>query len=315
MLLLPARSGILTRPFRNRTTYPARPLIRSLSNRPTSLTRTAHAKINLGLEVLRRRSDGYHDLATVFCPIALSDEISCELTDEGVDLVVAGIQAPPDETNLCARAAQILLPYATERVGARIRLTKRIPIGAGLGGGSSDAACTLRMLNTMWNTALPDEELLRLSTTLGADVSYFMMGGLAFGTGTGTTLAPLGTGIPYWIVVVVPPEHVSTSWAYGQVRPRNTDSSSLRASFERSLGDLKSLDQALTNDFEHAVLPAYPAIRETMTELTESGLSCVRMSGSGSAVFGLTSEQKAAEEAASKFSAPFIVSVTPPVQS
>ncbi len=277
-----------------------------------TLTGTAHAKVNLGLEILRKRPDGYHDLATVFCPIDLSDEITCDRTEEGISLSIEGIAVPADASNLCVRAAELLLPLARTPVGARISLTKRIPVGAGLGGGSSDAACVLKLLNLLWELNVTTEQLTERAVELGADVPYFVRGGLCFASGIGEQLQPLDLALPFWIVTVVPPEHVSTAWAYGQIRARGTASSELQSAFPASFQSLPALDDLLVNDFEDVVLPAYPAIGDAMTRLRNAGLSCVRMSGSGAAVFGLTDSADTARTSAALFSPPYVTSVTAP---
>ena len=280
-----------------------------------SIAGSAHAKINLGLEILRKRPDGYHDLATVFCPISLSDEITCTMDEAGLSLTVEGIQVPVDGSNLCIRAAELMRTLTQESVGARIHLRKHIPVGAGLGGGSSDAACVLRLLNDLWALGLSANRLRELAVTLGADVPYFVEGGFSSASGVGEVLKPLQRTFPYWILTVIPPEHVSTAWAYGQVVPRNTDVSQLHGAIDKAMQDLRMLEECITNDFEQVVLPAYPSIRETMQKLSAMGLSCVRMSGSGSAVFGLSASEEQARKAAGMFAPPCIVSLSPPVLS
>jgi 4-diphosphocytidyl-2-C-methyl-D-erythritol kinase len=279
----------------------------------TFLNATAHCKINLGLEIIGRRPDGYHDLETIYCPMDLADHISCTPTDNTIDIAVEGIQVPVDETNLCLQAARLLASAGEEDRGVRITLMKSIPVGAGLGGGSSDAARTLRLLNSLWKMNLADDTLRAYASKLGADVPYFLDGGLAFGSGIGDALLPLSTGLPYWIGLVVPPVHVSTAWAYGRLAPQRKPPSGLRDLFPSVVHDLPKLDQLLRNDFEDVVLDAYPIIRETMETLSGSGLSCVRMSGTGSSVFGLAASEDVVRDALSQFAPPYVTSASAPV--
>lgn len=277
------------------------------------IKRSAHAKINLGLSVLRRRADGYHDIETIFCPIALADEITFTPTEHAVTLDVVGSPLAPDPKNLCIRAARALQERANIHAGVHMVLRKNIPIGAGLGGGSSDAACVLLALNELWDLRWTSDQLREVASALGADVPYFLLGGLAFGWGKGDQLDPLHVRNPYWTVTIVPPVHVSTEWAYGalSVGPER-QTSGLRKKFLDAVTDLARLESVLQNDFEAAVVPSHPPIAATMQKVRALGLSCVRMSGSGSSVFGLTADKECAFRAAGQFAPPFVVSITPP---
>lgn len=273
----------------------------------------AYAKINLLLKILRKRPDGYHDLETVFHPIDLFDELVLTRTAEELSIVTRHTSLPPDESNLCLRAARLLRDAAGVHGGVHIELQKRIPLGAGLGGGSSDAAAVLRHLNTLWNLHLPRQQLRELALQLGSDVPFFLLGRSAHATGRGDILHPLDLALPYWIVVATPPVHVSTAWAYAHCTPRNQD-----ASTEDTLKQLTALSdpavagEALVNDFEPHVMQVFPGIRSIKKHFLERGAAAALMSGSGSSVFGLFAEESRARAAAAALAANHVVTLTPP---
>jgi 4-diphosphocytidyl-2-C-methyl-D-erythritol kinase len=273
----------------------------------------AHAKVNLGLLVLNKRPDGYHDIETIFQEIAWHDVV--ELTfAPGISMECTLPALPTDASNLCIRAAAHLRQWTNYEGGAHIRLVKNIPVGSGLGGGSSDAAAVLRGLNSLWETALPDDELLRLGADLGSDVPFFIQGGTAFGSGRGEILEHRTAGIAYWIVVVVPPLHISTAWAYANVTPTSASSErDLHSVFDRLPNlALEDLDQ-LTNDFESALFRQYPAIRNIKHQLQENGAISSLMSGSGSSVFGLFDSEATARAAVEQFPIEYRTFVTHPL--
>jgi 4-diphosphocytidyl-2-C-methyl-D-erythritol kinase len=275
--------------------------------------RTAHAKINLGLSILGKRSDGFHDIETVFCPISLADELTFSPADNDVSFTSEGISVPTDGSNLCVRAATMMRQRAGAPHGVHIHLRKNIPVGSGLGGGSSDAACVLKTLRDLWLPSMSDNELSEIALSLGADVPYFLHGGLAAGTGKGERMQSLPVSLPYWVVVVVPPVHVSTAWAYGALNVQERHATSgLGRQIADAMRDLDTLERLVANDFERVVIPAHPQIESCKRSLLASGLRCVRMSGSGSAVYGLTGDRDTAFNAAGIFSPPNVVSITPP---
>ncbi|NEX13175.1 MAG: 4-(cytidine 5'-diphospho)-2-C-methyl-D-erythritol kinase [Prosthecochloris sp.] len=274
----------------------------------------AFAKINLGLLITGKRQDGYHTLETVFSPINWYDELTFSAAD-GLGMSCSTIDLPADDSNLCLKAAKALREYAGIDKGVAITLTKRIPFGAGLGGGSSDAATTLRVLNALWELDVPQGDLHGIATGLGADVPYFLeTKGLAYATGIGEILEDLDASLPFHIVTVFPGEHISTVWAYRNFYPR----------FDRKVPDLKQMMRglclrsdfsvlpALENDFEPAVFDHYPAVRKVKEQLLEKGGFYASLSGSGSAVFGLFEELRDAENAARFFREHFPVALTEP---
>ena len=277
------------------------------------MTLRAYAKINLLLRILRKRDDGYHELETLFHPIDLFDEIELDATGTALRCTSDNPALPNDESNLCLRAAGLLQTASGSATGATIRVKKRIPIGAGLGGGSADAAAVLTGLNVLWNTGFSLPDLQRLGLQLGSDVPYFLVGGPAYATGRGEVLAPFDLSLPYWIVVVVPPVSVSTAWAYSVCTPRNEPPLgpvSLRKSLQSTDGS--QISSALVNDFVGAVSSSYPHVPETVHTLLQAGALHAQMSGSGSSVYGLFSTRETAESAVGKLPPDRITAITSP---
>lgn len=269
----------------------------------------APAKLNLGLHVVRRRADGYHDLRTVFVRIPWADSVAVEPAEELVLTCTDG-RLPVDERNLVVRAAQALRKVTGTTHGARIHLEKQIPTGAGLGGGSSDAATTLRLLNELWELSLADDELAVIGADLGSDVPFFFGPPAAVGEGRGEILRPLLDAdgdpyvVPYHLCVVVPQVAVSTKEAYALVTPREDrglDSGPQLLEEVVLSNDLDRWRRELVNDFEPAVFARYPEIASVKQMLIDAGAGFAAMSGSGSAVFGVfeqDAEVTAAVEAA-----------------
>lgn len=258
------------------------------------------AKINLGLEILRKRADGYHDINTCFIPISLYDEIDIVSSD----ILTAKTQGRAylsQEKNLCFRAARLLSEKYNITDGAKIQLRKNIPTGAGLGGGSSDAAFTLLSLNTLWNIHAPLQELKKLAEQLGSDIPFFLMQSAAIGTRRGEVLTPIPFVLEYWIVVVYPKIHVSTAKAYSSVIPneQQTDYASI---FNKKKLTKELLQNNIRNDFEVSVFAQYPLLAEIKQTLLECGALFSLMSGSGSSIFGLFSDENIAFSAATKLS-------------
>jgi 4-diphosphocytidyl-2-C-methyl-D-erythritol kinase len=278
------------------------------------MTVRSYAKINLGLRILRKRPDGYHDLETVFHRIHLFDEIDLLPTEGPLTLETDLTEIPTDSTNLCLRAAQLLKDRARTRSGAAMTLRKRIPVGAGLGGGSSNAAAVLLALKDLWSVRVEREELQTMALSLGSDVPYFLTKGSALATGRGDHLEAIQLNLPYWIVVVVPPVHVSTAWAYKNLTLQDHRGEvSLGDHLQQTTTDHEKLLPALTNDFEPLVLSSYPIVLDSKQQLSRSGARHALLSGSGSAVFGLFPTEEAAREAMEGFSSDqFVVSLTGP---
>ena len=264
----------------------------------------AFAKINLELRVLGRRSDGYHELRTTFQTIALHDTLTLRRTRGAFRLESNARDVPLDETNLIWRAA-LALCQATGRAstsGAAVYVRKRIPAGAGLGGGSSNAAAALVGLTALWNLKIAPDRLLEVAASLGSDVPFFLVGGTALGVGRGELLYPL-PGLPATPVVLVHP-HFSVSTADAYRWHDETRGATGSATPQRIALAWHPTGLAALNDLEAAVLPRYPAIGRAKRQLLGAGASVAMMSGSGSTVFGLFASTAQAGQAARRLAAP-----------
>jgi 4-diphosphocytidyl-2-C-methyl-D-erythritol kinase len=246
------------------------------------------AKVNLTLEVLRKREDGYHELATILQSVDLWDRLTVEPADS-LSLVTSDPALPTDEGNLVIRAARLLGDAAGVDRGARLRLDKRIPVAAGLGGGSSDAAATLWALNRMWGTRWPVKRLQELAERLGMDVPFFLGKGRALATGRGERLAALPATGGLGLVLVNPNFPLSTKEVYQRV-PAGWSQEATGT--RRMIAALRSrsprqIAAALTNNLQAVVEPAVPAIAKMKAALLAAGALGAVMSGSGPTVFGI----------------------------
>ncbi len=267
------------------------------------MTFASHAKINLGLHVLGKRPDGYHEIETIFQEISLKDEIEIVLTEGGITIECRPAVCPENSDNLAFQAAQLLQQRAKSTSGCHIVIHKRIPIGAGLGGGSSNAATTLKALNQMWNLGLTEQILEGLGASLGSDVPFFVKGGTALGTGRGEKLSPVRLSAQYWGVLVCPHFSVSTKWAYQSANfsLTKTAKSSKFFRFLENLDNLGMWKKLLPNDLETVVFSCYPTLRTIVDKLYELGAFYARMSGSGSSLLGLFLSLEEAQKAESTF--------------
>jgi len=251
----------------------------------------AYAKINLDLRVLGTRPDGFHELRTVFQSISLHDTVAC-IPREGpfaIECSVAGV--PLDRSNLIWRAAEALW-RALRRSGpirdVGVRLEKRIPLQAGLGGGSADAAAALAGLARTWGVPLRPAQLIDVAATLGADVPFFLAGGTALGLGRGDEVYPLADLPRHWIVVLVPGFGVSTSEAYGWYdAERDLARGPILREPQHVPGPWPSRSAQMINDLEVPIARHHPEIDQMKAALRRAGAAAAAMSGSGSAVFGL----------------------------
>lgn len=245
-----------------------------------------HGKVNLGLIIKGKREDGYHLLETLMVPIDLNDRLVLEKRPAGCSLEVVGIEIDAiSEDNLCWRAWKVLKDARPEMGGVHIHLEKGIPAGAGLGGGSSDAAFTLKGLNQLYDLGLTNAELADYAARLGADCPFFIYGEPMLATGTGTTLEAFPLELPYDIRVVTSEIHSSTPAAYNGLDWSELNTATdLRELLRLPVSDWKS---HLRNDLEGPVFKIYPELAETKARLYAEGAIYAAMSGSGSAVFGL----------------------------
>lgn len=255
-----------------------------------------HAKINLGLNVLARRADGYHDIESVMVPIPLHDVLEAviapELGANGLAYTRSGLPIPGAvETDLCHKAVK-LLQRGRELPGLRLHLHKVVPMGAGLGGGSSDGAHTLKLVNALCGLGLSQQELDGLALDLGSDCPFFLRDQPCAARGRGERLTPIDLDLRgVWLVLANPGVHVSTAEVYRNTTPTGTAWDLEHIARRAHWREWASL---LPNTMEPYVLNAYPAVAALKQALTESGAFYVAMSGSGSSVFGLFMEEPAA---------------------
>jgi 4-diphosphocytidyl-2-C-methyl-D-erythritol kinase len=273
----------------------------------------AYAKINLGLLVLNKRPDGYHNLSTVFHRINVCDRISFA-PSAGISVVSTSAEAPSDESNICHKAARVLSERLYVRDGVKITIEKNIPVGAGLGGGSSDAATVLRHLPAFWGRPANQELLQELALMLGSDVPYFLSPGSASGKGRGEMLEYFAVDIPYTILLCNPNIHVATGWAYGQLRLSPTrEEVNLKEVLLDGLRSPHILQEKLVNDFESPVFQAYPEVRNLKTDMVDAGAVYAAMSGSGSSVYGFFDDGNAADALAARLNTSgYRTFITPP---
>jgi 4-diphosphocytidyl-2-C-methyl-D-erythritol kinase len=261
----------------------------------------AYAKVNLTLDVGAERADGYHDVESVMHTIALHDAITLREAGGGVELsVLDGADVPADHRNLVVRTAQMLREMFDVQRSVQIELTKRIPVAAGLGGGSSDAAVTLLGLVQLWKLRLEGRQVRGLAAKLGADVPFFLEGGGAVARGKGeklTFLPPLPTT---WVVLASPSAQVLTSWAYKQLQPAaitsRPDTQAMIAAVRRE--DVREVGRLLHNVFEPVIAPVHPSIAELKARILRGEAYGASMSGTGPTVFGLMANEAAARRVA-----------------
>jgi len=259
--------------------------------RDSSVTLPAFAKINFSLRIHNKRSDGYHNLDTIFQTISLHDTIKITTTDNAeIVLSCDDRQLPVDSQNLVMRSAQAFQDRFAVSKGARIQLEKRIPVRAGLGGGSSDAAVTLLALARVWETAATRQDLIQIGVRLGADVPFFFTGGMARGTGIGDQLEPLPDSPGKSLLIIKPNAHINTAEAYKVFDERclttRNSKSILSGSQPTYVFDNKSA-ASLENDFEQVVFDLEPEIARAKAALMGAGAQVAMLAGSGSAVFGI----------------------------
>lgn len=257
---------------------------------PRSLTQTPNAKINLGLHITGRRADGYHLIETLFWPVySLHDTL---VISEAAELAAPELRIEGDpiagdaEDNLVIKAWRLLAEYAPALPAVRVELTKRIPAGAGLGGGSSDAAAMLKGLVELFEVPISGEELAKLALRLGADVPFFLANEPRFAAGIGEVLTPLPVDLrEYRIEVVTPPIHSDTREAYRNLKPEHWSGAlDLARLLQLPVPEWRG---RIRNDFEPSVFARFPLLAEQKAELYERGAVYAAMSGSGSALFGI----------------------------
>ncbi len=289
----------------------------SLIHHPSSLSLKAPAKINWFLKVLGLRSDGFHEIQSLIQKITLFDMLTITPSK---DLTLRTDTSIPVKQNLVYKAAVLLKEKYGVKTGAVIQLNKNIPIGAGLGGGSSDAAAALRGLNELWSLGLSVEELCEIAEQLGSDVPFFLHGALSFVRGRGEKIIPRAAVKPLSILLVKPSFTVSTAWAYNELSAQNfkrnsslslkltkkTDKADniehfIRRIEKAEIPDISRRLGAIPNDLESVTTNRYPVIAEIKEKLQKHGAKFSLMSGSGPTVFGVFDSLKEAEDASRFF--------------
>jgi 4-diphosphocytidyl-2-C-methyl-D-erythritol kinase len=267
----------------------------------TSLSFPSFAKINWYLRILGKRPDGYHEVLTVLQTVSLHDDLTFESRDDGKILLSCDdAEIPLDASNLIVKAAVALQSHLDCKLGAEINLVKRIPMKAGLGGASSNAAVTLMALNTLWQARTTASDFMRISSNLGADVRFFLMGGRGVGTGTGADVSWIVDDTREPLIIVTPNAAVSTANAYASLNAASLTTSESDSILSSSLADLFSADSrqwTLRNDFERVIFEIEPEIERAKMALLDTGARGALLAGSGASVFGIFDNEVARDRA------------------
>ncbi|MFQ5810176.1 MAG: 4-(cytidine 5'-diphospho)-2-C-methyl-D-erythritol kinase [Armatimonadota bacterium] len=260
----------------------------------------AHAKLNLGLQVLDRRPDGYHEIRTVLQSVSLHDAVELTPGGDGVKVCCDDPAVPETEANTCHRAVIGFLERAGIDDGVTVRIVKRIPAGSGLGGASADAAATLVALSETYRDGIEPDIVDELAPQVGADVPFCLAGGTALATGIGERLEPLDRNCPLWFVIARPPREVGTAWAYALLDGVGAGQYNGEGDLVRALacGDVGLVARSLGNAFWRPVSAELPALRAIREALLAAGALGSMLTGSGSAVYGLFASANTAERAA-----------------
>jgi 4-diphosphocytidyl-2-C-methyl-D-erythritol kinase len=278
------------------------------SSAADAVTFSAYAKVNIGLRVVRRRPDGFHDIETLFQSIDLADTLAFERREKGevgLECDHPGLSAGRE--NLVVRAAEALRSAFSTSAGVRIILRKRIPLAAGLGGGSADAACALLALRKLWRIPATDDALAGIAARLGSDVPFFLYGGTALGRGRGERLQLLPDYPSFGVLLLSPDIRISTAEVYGKTRQILTDKASesniTPSYWERSCreGTLPDAWGSLKNDLEEIVFQDIPELPQLKQKLEDCGSFFASMSGSGPSIFGIFENPAKAAQAADRF--------------
>ena len=265
----------------------------------------AYAKINLGLDVLRRREDGYHELRMIMQTVGIYDTVTFEKTDKRWEITLRTDNhlLPTDEHNLMVKAAKKMWECYDLPGGLSMTLKKKIPMAAGLAGGSSDAACVIKGISEIYGLGLSTEELCKTGVTIGADVPYCIVGGTCLAEGIGEKLTLIGESLAGTATVIIKPDFdVSTKYVYENL---HADTLSYHPDIDAQMkavgeGDLKGCVSLMGNVLERVSVTKYPEIDEIKEELKQLGAMGAMMSGSGPSVFGIFADRITAEKAAAK---------------
>jgi 4-diphosphocytidyl-2-C-methyl-D-erythritol kinase len=285
-----------------------REVVTKVSSASSELTVLAPAKVNLILRILDRRADGYHNLWSLMQTVALEDEVRLRLRpgQDGIQLQCDASELAADRTNLVHRAAFAVLEQVEQSIGIEIDLRKRIPMGAGLGGGSSDAAATIIGLNRLLQLNWTVTQMAEVGQSLGSDVPFFLYGPTAIVSGRGVTVRPLTIEGTRWVVLVNPGFGVETKWAYNELASTRVGVRPLARLHQdidqRQRLTWRELCAAAENDFESPVFAAHGMLREIKQTLLDQGADLALLSGSGATVFGLFANETGARRAKAHFS-------------
>ncbi len=262
----------------------------------------APAKINLFLEILGKRNDGYHEIETIMQEIDLADNLQFEEIQEGVKLECSDKNIPLNQDNLVCKAANLILKECGIKKGVLINLEKKIPVGAGLGGGSSDAAATLKALNLLWNVGLSDGELMEFAAKLGSDIPFFIKGGTSLCGGRGEKISPVEVRSKMHYLVLFPHVHISTETIYKNLKIDLTKKRKDVSFFLDALkfSEIAGIGKLLFNRLEEVVFTTYPDLLKVQSSLKVFDFCGLSISGSGSAFFGLCNDRHQAEAIKSK---------------
>lgn len=262
-----------------------------------TLTRKAYAKINLGLDVVRRLENGYHEVRMIMQTVGIYDVLTFTAAQSGIRITTDSGELPVGEDNLIYRAARLLMEMYNMSAGVDIHLEKHIPIAAGMAGGSSDAAATLLGLNELFALGASDEQLRQLGVRIGADVPYCIMGGTVLAEGIGELLTPLPSAPQCVLLIAKPDIQVSTKYVYEHLDAGNSwqhpDIDGMRRAVEN--GDLSGVIARLGNVLETVTIEAYPVIDRIKREMVSAGAMGSLMSGSGPTVFGIYDSREQAQ--------------------
>lgn len=276
------------------------------------------AKVNLSLEVIRRRQDGFHEIETIFQSVDLADRLDIDLNNRGsveISCTVPGI--PTDETNLCHRAVVAMRPHAGGSLGAHIHIQKNIPAGSGMGGGSANAAGVLLAINQVLKLKLPENRLISVAERLGSDIPFMLYGGTMLGRGKGENLTRLAEMKGGFFTIVVPNVSISTAWVYENYRfalTKHRQRINLK-SVNAVLARFPAVTASFRNALEDVVCPAYPVVSGILDELLSTRPCFASMTGSGSALYAVYDSEARARETAERFSVRgFYSSVTRPAK-
>ena len=262
----------------------------------------APAKVNLFLEILGKRDDGYHEIETIMQEIDLADSLQFEETQEGVTLECNDKNIPANQDNLVCKAANLILEECGIKKGVLINLEKNIPVGAGLGGGSSDAATTLKALNSLWKIGLNNEELMEFAAKLGSDIPFFINGKTALCRGRGELITPVEVRNRMDYIILFPRVHISTETIYKNLKIDLTKKRKDVSFFLDALkySEVASISKLLFNRLEEIIFATYPDLLQVKSTLESFGFCGLSISGSGSAFFGLCNDRHQAEVIKSK---------------